>query len=80
MKTPVIASASEAIHSFFSRRDGLLRGACHPAALRADRVARNDGCAPAHACGRECEGNGGGGRKGGLGSRQAPAVRPAIIQ
>jgi hypothetical protein len=22
---------------------GLLRGACHPAALRADRVARNDG-------------------------------------
>ncbi|MCC8965488.1 hypothetical protein H8A95_25000 [Bradyrhizobium sp. Pear76] len=23
--------------------DGLLRGACHPAALRADRVARNDG-------------------------------------
>src|SRR3954468_4042170 len=33
-----------------------------------------------HACGRECEGNGGGGRKGGLGSRQAPADRPAIIQ
>jgi len=24
-------------------RHGLLRGACHPAALRADRVARNDG-------------------------------------
>jgi hypothetical protein len=23
-------------------RNGLLRGACHPAALRADRVARND--------------------------------------
>ena len=32
------------------------------------------------ACGRECDGNGGGGRKGGGGSRQAPAVRPAIIQ
>jgi len=24
------------------RSPGLLRGACHPAALRADRVARND--------------------------------------
>jgi len=23
-------------------QNGLLRGACHPAALRADRVARND--------------------------------------
>jgi hypothetical protein len=26
------------------RRSRLLRGACHPAALRADQVARNDGC------------------------------------
>jgi len=68
MKTPVIASASEAIHSFFSRQDGLLR------------FARNDGCALVHTCGGEREGNGGGGRKGGLGSRQAPADRPAIIQ
>jgi hypothetical protein len=25
------------------RKTGLLRGACHPAALCADRVARNDG-------------------------------------
>jgi hypothetical protein len=50
------------------RRDGLLR------------FARNDGCALVHACGRDCDGNGGGGRKGGLGSRQAPAERPAIIQ
>jgi hypothetical protein len=33
-----------------------------------------------HICGGECDGNGGGGRKGGLGSRQAPADRPAIIQ
>ena len=31
-------------------------------------------------CGRECDGNGGGGGKGRGGSRQAPAVRPAIIQ
>jgi hypothetical protein len=31
----------------FARLDGLLRGACHPAALRADRVARND---PEGAC------------------------------
>jgi hypothetical protein len=31
----------------FARLDGLLRGACHPAALCADRVARND---PEGAC------------------------------
>jgi hypothetical protein len=34
----------------------------------------------AHDVGRECDGNGGGGGKGRGGSRQAPAVRPAIIQ
>src|ERR1700682_1058842 len=28
---------SEAIHSFFARRDGLLRGACHRARIRATR-------------------------------------------
>jgi len=28
---------------FLARRDGLLRGACHRAALCADPVARNDG-------------------------------------
>jgi len=28
----------------------------------------------------ECDGSGGGGRSGGGGSRQAPALRPAIIQ
>ena len=33
-----------------------------------------------HGCGGECDGIGGGGRSGGLGSRQAPADRPAIIQ
>ena len=30
--------------------------------------------------GRECDGSGGGGRSGRGGSRQAPALRPAIIQ
>ena len=35
---------------------------------------------PRHACGRDCDGNGGGGRNGGGGLRQAPADRPAIIQ
>src|SRR6266576_1577435 len=34
--------SDEAIHSFFARRNGLLRGACHWAALRADPLARND--------------------------------------
>ena len=34
--------SDEAIQSGV-RDSGLLRGACHPAALRADRVARNDG-------------------------------------
>ena len=33
--------SAEAIQSL-TRGSGLLRGACHPAALRADRVARND--------------------------------------
>jgi hypothetical protein len=35
--------SDEAIHSFFALRDGLLRGACHRAALCADPLARNDG-------------------------------------
>src|SRR5712692_8478705 len=35
--------SDEAIHSFFAPRDGLLRGACHRAALCADPLARNDG-------------------------------------
>jgi hypothetical protein len=39
--TAVIASGAK--QSIAPRRkNGLLRGACHPAALRADRVARND--------------------------------------
>jgi len=29
--------SDEAIHSFFARRDGLLRGACHRARIRATR-------------------------------------------
>src|ERR1700752_2269928 len=32
----------EAIHPAARRKHGLLREACHPVALRADRVARND--------------------------------------
>jgi len=32
------------------------------------------------ACGRDCDGKGGGGGNGRGGSRQAPAVRPAISQ
>src|SRR5260370_35337411 len=31
------SEANEAIHSFFPRRDGLLRGACHRARVRATR-------------------------------------------
>ena len=38
------------------------------------------GIGKAHDVGRECDGNGGGGGKRRGGSRQAPAVRPAIIQ
>jgi len=34
--------SDEAIHPFFLRLDGLLRGACHRAALCADPLARND--------------------------------------
>ena len=34
----------------------------------------------ATASGGECDGSGGGGRSGRGGSRQAPALRPAIIQ
>jgi hypothetical protein len=42
----------------FARLDGLLRGACHPAALCADRVARNDPEGARHVLcviARECE-------------------------
>jgi hypothetical protein len=35
--------SDEAIHSFLLLRHGLLRGACHRAALCADPLARNDG-------------------------------------
>jgi hypothetical protein len=68
MKTPVIASASEAIH-----RPGLGLD-CFVA-----YAPRNDG-EPDHGGGGECDGSGGGCRSGRLGSRQAPALRPAIIQ
>src|SRR5260370_33910872 len=43
----VIASvAKQSTLSFFSRQDGLLRGACHRAALRDDPLARNEGLEP----------------------------------
>jgi hypothetical protein len=50
--------SAEAIQSLsagniLDRRSRLLRGACHPAALRADRLARNDGLTPpARSCPR----------------------------
>jgi hypothetical protein len=37
------AEATKQSISSFARRDGLLRGACHRAALCADPLARNDG-------------------------------------
>jgi hypothetical protein len=66
--TPVIASASEAIHSPKERMDCFV--ACAP---------RNDGEGN-HCGGGECDGSGGGVGSGRRGSRQAPALRPAIIQ
>ena len=46
--------------------------------LRGAKV-RESSNARRHAAG-ECDGNGGGGGSGRGGSRQAPALRPAIIQ
>jgi len=68
MKTPVIASASEAIQGRMERMDCFV--ACAP---------RNDGGGNHH-CGGDCDGNGGGVGNARRGSRQAPALRPAIIQ
>jgi hypothetical protein len=36
------SDSDEAIHSFFSRRNGLLRGACHRARISRDPLARSD--------------------------------------
>jgi hypothetical protein len=41
-RDPCRCERSEAIQPIRVVRSGLLRGACHPAALRADRLARND--------------------------------------
>jgi|HubBroStandDraft_4_1064222.scaffolds.fasta_scaffold912925_2 hypothetical protein len=65
MKTPVIASASEAIQS---RKESL---DCFVALLLAMTV---------HAAGGVCEGSGGSGGGRRRGARQTPALRPAIIQ
>jgi hypothetical protein len=54
--------------------------ACAPLRKRFAFVAGNDGCRLHDAGGGECDGNGGGSRSGGGGLRQAPALRPAIIQ
>ena len=67
MKTPVIASASEAIH-----RRGLGLDCFVAYAPRNDGEQDHDG--------GECDGSGGGCRSRRGGSRQAPALRPAIIQ
>ncbi len=55
--------------------------ACAPLRKRFAFVAGNDGWG-FHGTGGagECDGSGGGGVSGGGGSRQAPALRPAIIQ
>jgi hypothetical protein len=70
MKTPVIARASEAIHSHGGGLDCFVAYA-----------PRNDD-AHDHSAGGEgvCDGSGGGCGNGRGGSRQAPALRPAIIQ
>jgi hypothetical protein len=46
----IFASASEAIHLTAQRKDGLLRGACHRARIRATRwLAMRDTCANSYA-------------------------------
>jgi hypothetical protein len=44
LKPSLRGGSDEAIHLSVMPRYGLLRGACHRAALRADPLARNDGC------------------------------------
>jgi hypothetical protein len=79
MKTPIIASASEAIPRHGIGLDCFV--ACAP---RNDGECNHDGdggdCGGGADGGGECDGSGG---KGGIahgGSRQPPALRPAIIQ
>jgi hypothetical protein len=43
LTTVIARSVSDEAIQGVIRGPGLLRGACHPTALRADRVARNDG-------------------------------------
>jgi len=81
MKTPaiatVIASASEAIHGRHPEKSGIASSL----SLLAMTAARNhDGADGGSGGDVECEGSGGGGRTGRRGSRQAPALWPAIIQ
>jgi len=70
MKTPVIGSASEAIHAY---RLGLDCFVAYTPRSDGGRVHDNGGE-------DERDGNGGGDVIRRRGSRQAPALRPAIIQ
>jgi hypothetical protein len=71
-----------------ARLEGWMQGRCLWPILRGSPkglAPQDDGGDCGGACGGncgcgECAGNGGGGRSGRGGSRQAPALRPAIIQ
>ncbi len=67
-----------ALRSLRSKRRRVV--AVAPLRKRFAFVAGNDGRTLHHDSGRDCDGSGGGGFIGGGGSRQAPAVRPAISQ
>ena len=82
MKTPVIAG--QRVGAMRHPMTGSAKQSMPPLGNRMDcfvRFApRNDGYTGLHGCGRECCGSGGGGPRGRGGSRQAPALRPAISQ
>jgi hypothetical protein len=61
-------------------KDGCKDGACGPSfeARKKERSPQDDGGERGGT--GECDGSGGGGRSGRGGSRQAPALRPAINQ
>ena len=72
-----MTGSSEAIHSRKGRVDCFVASA--PLRKRFAFVADNDG-GGLHGVGGEWDGSGGGIGSGRRGSRQAPALRPAIIQ
>ena len=75
--TPVIASASEAIHRRHPEKSWI---ASSLSLLAMTAVRNHDGGDGGGEDGGECEGSGGGGDIRRDGSRQAPALCPAIIQ